>query len=114
MVEAPCSISELRDGVLQALMLPPNLASLLTSSSPYCRNHVGVFLVAALCSDTSTANGMSRQFIEFRRAVTTLGVSTRTVETQKYWAPDALGLRTTADLIRYAREHGLITPPRHG
>jgi DNA-binding NarL/FixJ family response regulator len=40
-----------------------------------------------------------------------LGVSTRTVETHKYQAQEALGLRTTADLIRYALEHGLTTPP---
>jgi DNA-binding NarL/FixJ family response regulator len=41
----------------------------------------------------------------------TLGVSARTVETHKYQAQEALGLRTTADLIRYALEHGLTTPP---
>jgi DNA-binding NarL/FixJ family response regulator len=41
-----------------------------------------------------------------------LGVSPRTVETHKYQALDALGLTRTADLIRYAVEHGLTTLPR--
>jgi DNA-binding NarL/FixJ family response regulator len=42
-----------------------------------------------------------------------LGVSPRTVETHKYQALEALGLATTADLIRYALEHGLTSPPRN-
>src|SRR5262245_25744044 len=41
-----------------------------------------------------------------------LGLSTRSVETHKYQALETLGLRTTADLIRYALEHGFVTPPR--
>jgi DNA-binding NarL/FixJ family response regulator len=41
-----------------------------------------------------------------------LGLSPRTVETHKYQAQETLGLGTTADLIRYALEHGLTTPPR--
>jgi DNA-binding NarL/FixJ family response regulator len=40
-----------------------------------------------------------------------LGLSPRTVETHKYQAQEALGLRTTADLIRYALEHGLTIRP---
>jgi DNA-binding NarL/FixJ family response regulator len=43
-----------------------------------------------------------------------LGLSTRTVETHKYQALDTFGRRRTADLIRYAVEHGLVTPPRQG
>jgi DNA-binding NarL/FixJ family response regulator len=43
-----------------------------------------------------------------------LGLSTRTVESHKYQALETLGLRTTADLIRYAVEHGLTTQPRRG
>ena len=39
-----------------------------------------------------------------------LGVSPRTVETHKYQALEALGLTTTADLIRYALQHGLTRP----
>jgi DNA-binding NarL/FixJ family response regulator len=41
-----------------------------------------------------------------------LKLSPRTVETHKYQIMAALGLQTTADLIRYALEHGL-TAPRH-
>jgi DNA-binding NarL/FixJ family response regulator len=37
----------------------------------------------------------------------TLQISPRTAETHKYQALEALGLKTTADLIRYAVEHGL-------
>jgi len=39
-----------------------------------------------------------------------LGLSARTAETHKYQAIEALGLKTTAELIRYAVEHGLTTP----
>jgi two-component system, NarL family, response regulator NreC len=43
-----------------------------------------------------------------------LGVSPRTVETHKYQIMEALGLASTAELIRYALEHGLFTPPARG
>ena len=43
-----------------------------------------------------------------------LGLSPRTVETHKYQVMQALGFQTTADLIRYAIEHGLTAPPRQG
>ena len=36
-----------------------------------------------------------------------LGLSPRTVETHKYQIMETLGLKTTADLIRYAIEQGL-------
>jgi hypothetical protein len=35
-------------------------------------------------------------------------------ESHKYQAMQALGFQTTAELIRYAIEHGLIAPPRQG
>jgi DNA-binding NarL/FixJ family response regulator len=40
-----------------------------------------------------------------------LQLSPRTVETHKYQAMQVLGLGTTAELIRYAIEHRLTTPP---
>lgn len=43
-----------------------------------------------------------------------LGLSPRTVETHKYQMMQVLGLQTTAELIRYALEHSLTAPPRHG
>ena len=43
-----------------------------------------------------------------------LGVSARTVETHKYQTMEALGLKSTAEPIRYAIEHGLATPPSRG
>jgi DNA-binding NarL/FixJ family response regulator len=43
-----------------------------------------------------------------------LGLSPRTVETHKYQIMEALGLQTTAELIRYALEHGLTAPPHQG
>jgi DNA-binding CsgD family transcriptional regulator len=36
------------------------------------------------------------------------------VETHKYQVMEVLGLQTTAELIRYAIEHGLSAPPRPG
>jgi len=41
-----------------------------------------------------------------------LRLSPRTVETHKYQVMTALGLQTTAELVRYAIEHGLTAPPR--
>jgi DNA-binding NarL/FixJ family response regulator len=46
-----------------------------------------------------------------KEAASALGLSPRTVETHKYQSMEALGLKTTAELIRYALEHGLTTPP---
>jgi len=43
----------------------------------------------------------------------TLGLSPRTVETHKYQIMATLGLRTNAELIRYALEHGLAGPVQH-
>jgi DNA-binding NarL/FixJ family response regulator len=42
-----------------------------------------------------------------------LEISPRTAETHKYQALEALRLKTTADLIRYAVEHGLVTRADH-
>ena len=39
-----------------------------------------------------------------------LGISTKTVEFHKRGISEALGLRTTAELTRYALEHGIIAP----
>ena len=39
-----------------------------------------------------------------------LGLSPRTVETHKYQIMETLGLKTTADLIRYALDQGLTGP----
>ena len=41
-----------------------------------------------------------------------LGVSPRTVETHKYQAMETLGLKSSAELIRYALEHNLTARPR--
>ncbi len=43
-----------------------------------------------------------------------LGLSPRTVEGHKYQMMQALGVETTAELIRYAIEHGLAPPPERG
>jgi DNA-binding NarL/FixJ family response regulator len=45
-----------------------------------------------------------------KEVASALGLSPRTVETHKYQSMEALGLKTTAELIRYALEHGLTTP----
>jgi DNA-binding NarL/FixJ family response regulator len=38
-----------------------------------------------------------------------LNVSSRTVEFHKYRIMDELGLRTAAEIARYAARHGLVT-----
>jgi DNA-binding NarL/FixJ family response regulator len=43
-----------------------------------------------------------------------LGLSARTVEGHKYQMMQALGVQTTAELIRHALEHHLDTPPAAG
>jgi len=47
-----------------------------------------------------------------KEVAATLGLSPRTVETHKYQIMATLGLRTNAELIRYALEHGLTGPPQ--
>jgi DNA-binding NarL/FixJ family response regulator len=42
-----------------------------------------------------------------------LGLSPRTVETHKYQIMEILGLKTTADLVRYAMAQGLAGPTTH-
>jgi DNA-binding NarL/FixJ family response regulator len=44
-----------------------------------------------------------------KEVAASLGLSPRTVETHKYQIMEALNLQTTAELIRYAIEHGLTT-----
>ena len=46
-----------------------------------------------------------------KEVAASLGVSPRTVEKHKYQIMEALGLESTAELIRYAVTHGLTTPP---
>ena len=41
---------------------------------------------------------------------TALGISARTVETHRAHLRQKLGLRTLADLIRYALQHGIVLP----
>ena len=45
-----------------------------------------------------------------KEVASVLGLSPRTVETHKYQIMAALGLQTTAELIRYAIQHGLARP----
>ena len=49
-----------------------------------------------------------------KEVAATLGLSPRTVETHKYQVMQALGLQTTADLIRYALQNGLTGPSSQG
>jgi len=48
--------------------------------------------------------------LSYREAGERLGMGERTVETHRRHIADKLGLRTRADLIRYALEIGLIAP----
>ncbi len=49
-----------------------------------------------------------------KEVASVLGLSPRTVETHKYQIMAALELKTTAELIRYAIEHGLAGPVDQG
>lgn len=46
-----------------------------------------------------------------KEVATVLGISSRTAEAHKYQSMKALGFTTTAELIRYAVEHGLTSRP---
>ena len=43
-----------------------------------------------------------------KQIATELGISVRTVEFHKYHLMETLGLRTNADLVRFAIKHGII------
>jgi DNA-binding NarL/FixJ family response regulator len=49
------------------------------------------------------------QGLTMKQAATELGISTRTAESHKYEMMEALGVETTADLIKYAIKLGLIS-----
>ncbi len=62
---------------------------------------------------TARQREVLRLIVEGRRMkeiATILNLSPRTVETHKYELTRALGLRSTAELVRYAIEHKLVVP----
>jgi len=82
----------LTDGVLAALAEGPARAA--GSLTPRQREVV-----------TLLAQGRT-----MKEVAAALGLSPRTVETHKYQVMQEHGLQTTADLVRYALEYGLIRP----
>jgi DNA-binding NarL/FixJ family response regulator len=88
--------------------LAPHLASdVLTSLADG-----GLPGAAALTSRQREVVSLIAEGRTMKEIAAALGLSPRTVETHKYQVMQALGLQTTADLIRYAFEHGLTAPPR--
>ncbi|HUM14518.1 MAG TPA: response regulator transcription factor [Candidatus Nitrosotalea sp.] len=90
--------------------LPPHLASdVLTTLAD--RGTSGVRTLTPRQREVASliAEGRTMKEVGAR-----LRLSPRTVETHKYKIMEALGLQTTAELIRYALEHGLTAPPRQG
>jgi DNA-binding NarL/FixJ family response regulator len=88
--------------------LPPHLASdVLTSLAD--GGNPGAATLTSRQREVVSLIAEGRTMKEIAAA---LGLSPRTVETHKYQVMQALGLQTTADLIRYAFEHGLTAPPR--
>jgi DNA-binding NarL/FixJ family response regulator len=87
----------------------------------YLTPHLSQEVVARLAEPRASAGRLTPRQIEVMRLTAegltmkevarALGVSPRTVESHKYELMQVLGLATTADLIRYAVEHGLTTPP---
>jgi DNA-binding NarL/FixJ family response regulator len=49
------------------------------------------------------------QGLTMREVASELGISTRTAESHKYEMMEALGVETSADLIKYAIKLGLIS-----
>ena len=68
---------------------------------------------AAVVELTGRQREVLRLIVEGRRMkeiATILNLSPRTVETHKYELTRALGVRSTAELVRYAIEHKLVVP----
>jgi len=91
----------------------------------YIAPPLGSDVLAALAEGRSSGGGplttRQREVVSLiaegrtmKEVATALGLSPRTVETHKYQVMQVLGLQTTADLVRYAIEHGLTgaNPPR--
>jgi DNA-binding NarL/FixJ family response regulator len=90
--------------------LPPHLASdVLTSLADR-----GISGVRTLTPRQRQVASLIAEGRTMKEVAAALGLSPRTVETHKYQIMEALGLQTTAELIRYALEHGLTAPPRQG
>jgi DNA-binding NarL/FixJ family response regulator len=90
--------------------LPPHLASdVLTSLADR-----GISGVRTLTPRQRQVASLIAEGRTMKEVAAALGLSPRTVETHKYQIMEALGLQTTAELIRYALEHGLTVPPRQG
>jgi len=90
-----------------------------TYLTPHLTQDVLTALAERGPSDAATLTPRQREVLRLiaegqtmKEAAVALGLSPRTVETHKYEMMQTLGLRTTADLIRYALEHGLTTPSR--
>ena len=90
--------------------LPPHLASdVLTTLADRGSSGAGALTPRQREVVSLIAEGRT-----MKEVAAALGLSPRTVETHKYQVMEALGLQTTAELIRYAIEHGLSAPPRQG
>ena len=90
--------------------LPPHLASdVLTSLADGGTPGAGTLTPRQREVVSLIAEGRT-----MKEVAAALGLSPRTVETHKYQVMQALGFQTTADLIRYAFERGLIAPHRQG
>lgn len=66
---------------------------------------------ASLCALTPRQREVLQLAAEGRSAkqiASTLGISPRTAEFHKYQAVEALGLRTNAEIVRFAIRHGLV------
>jgi DNA-binding NarL/FixJ family response regulator len=90
--------------------LPPHLASdVLTTLAD--RGTSGVRTLTPRQREVASLIAEGRTMKE---VAALLRLSPRTVETHKYQIMAALGLQTTAELIRYALEQGLTTPRHQG
>ena len=89
----------------------------------YLPPHLASDVLATLADRGASATGLltprQREVVSLiaegrtmKEVAAALRLSPRTVETHKYQVMEALGLHTTAELIRYAIEHGLSAPPR--
>lgn len=103
-------VRELVDRLMSALRGGANLSPLIAEE-----------LIEALAKpDRVSAARLTRRQVDVLRLIAggcrmkkiaaELNISTRTVETHKYEMMRNLGVRTTAELIRFAISHGIAAP----
>lgn len=107
-----CASSELFTAIRMALCGQPYVTPLLTQGTP-----LGVFLRQAGKPGAEKLTNRQREVLQLlvegrsmKEAAALLSLTPRTVAFHKYSIMEVLGVKTSAELVRYAVEHRLVVP----